>query len=505
MPGVPLYKFYAFDRNGAPSRTFQPQNVFWAVREAKDDGWGVGILPLIEILGNIQEQLVPSQADLEKEMVEMLRSFSPASQLGDPGAAAECLLAKERPTVPEVKPTWLWPKYKPAAQSSAPPPVTSTPGKARRLQSGSAKASPRVTDFGKYSPAHGLMKANRLDSSIPENIRITLADNINSSLAYQTWRSVRSVKRRVEECEVQTGTNMSIPWNQRKLATFTGWCLQRGLRSQTVENYLSKVREETPSTRSSKCFSHLQVRKLHELEEFPFPSGRMAGMVKKALTGRGNTQEVRPSRLAITPDVLYLIKTKLAKAKIPLTKKRLIWAVASILFIGSLRVGEILAPSAAIYVRGNSLLNKHVEHLTRMVGGEERNFLKLFLESPKEDKARKGVHVELFSLGNFFCPVEAYTKWKLCSKVTHGPEDPVFRREDGLCYTAKEFNADLKRLLESEIDYSNGRISSHSFRAGITTTMARLGYSKVRNKLEQTETNKISLAGDDRPPGAMEI
>ena len=109
MPGVPLYKFYAFDRNGAPSRTFQPQNVFWAVREAKDDGWGVGILPLIEILGNIQEQLVPSQADLEKEMVEMLRSFSPASQLGDPGAAAESLLAQERPAVPEVKPAWQWP------------------------------------------------------------------------------------------------------------------------------------------------------------------------------------------------------------------------------------------------------------------------------------------------------------------------------------------------------------------------------------------------------------
>ena len=222
-------------------------------------------------------------------------------------------------------------------------------------------------------------------------------------------------------------------------------------------------------------------------------------MVKKALTGRGNTQEVRPSRLAITPDVLYLIKTKLSKAKIPLTKKRLIWAVASILFIGSLRVGEILAPSAAIYVRGNSLLNKHVEHLTRTVGGEERNFLKLFLESPKEDKARRGVHVELFSLGNFFCPVEAYTKWKLSSKVTHGPEDPVFRREDGLCYTAKEFNADLKRLLESEIDYSNGRISSHSFRAGITTTMARLGYSKVgnrdRNKLKLTKSPMQEMIG----------
>ena len=48
-------------------------------------------------------------------------------------------------------------------------------------------------------------------------------------------------------------------------------------------------------------------------------------MVKRALIGPANTQGTRPSRLAMTPDVMWLLKTKLAKATIPLVKKRLLW------------------------------------------------------------------------------------------------------------------------------------------------------------------------------------
>ena len=118
------------------------------------------------------------------------------------------------------------------------------------------------------------------------------------------------------------------------------------------------------------------------------------------------------------------------------------------------------------------------------VGGKEKKFLKLFLENPKEDNGKKGAHIELFELGNFFCPVRAYFKWKQISKLDHNKEMPVFRHEDGSGLTSKEFNVELKLLMENVIDYSNSRISSHCFRAGITTTMARLGYSKEMISLQ---------------------
>ena len=87
-----------------------------------------------------------------------------------------------------------------------------------------------------------MFDTREMDSGIPSDIKKTLVDNANASLAFQTWRSIRSVERRVRECEKETSKDLSLPWSQIKLAIFTGWCLKRGLRDKTVENYISKVR-----------------------------------------------------------------------------------------------------------------------------------------------------------------------------------------------------------------------------------------------------------------------
>ena len=219
------------------------------------------------------------------------------------------------------------------------------------------------------------------------------------------------------------------------------------------------------------------MKKLHDIKELKFPNGQ-AQLVKRAITGRANTQGKKPSRLAMTPDVMWLLKTKLAKAAIPLVKKRLLWAVACTLFVGSLRSGETLPANKSVFVKGATLLNKHVSLERKEINGRMRNFIKLYLEAPKEDKAGRGVEIELFETSNFFCPMAALRKWKQSSKLSHHLELPVFRLEDGSGYTARELNADLRTLLQDEIDYTEGRVSSHSFRAGITSTMARLGYSR---------------------------
>ena len=96
MPGAPLYKFYARDRNGAPCRNFQPLNVFWGVREAATDNWGAGILPLLEILGRIDDNKIPTRNRFEQEMVALLRNFSPLAQVNDTTNVTEYLAAKEK-------------------------------------------------------------------------------------------------------------------------------------------------------------------------------------------------------------------------------------------------------------------------------------------------------------------------------------------------------------------------------------------------------------------------
>ena len=51
------------------------------------------------------------------------------------------------------------------------------------------------------------------------------------------------------------------------------------------------------------------------------------------------------------------------------------------------------------------------------------------------------------------------------------------RLESGGNYTGKMFNKDLKQLLSPYVDYSKGTVSSHSFRSGLASLMATLGYS----------------------------
>ena len=107
--------------------------------------------------------------------------------------------------------------------------------------------------------------------------------------------------------------------------------------------------------------------------------------------GRANTQERRAARLAMTPDILWLLKQKLAKAKMPVVKKRLLWATATFLFVGSLRSGEVLPSNKELFVRDATLLNKNVSLETRKIEKEEVTMLKIRLESPKEDRKRQGV------------------------------------------------------------------------------------------------------------------
>ena len=101
-----------------------------------------------------------------------------------------------------------------------------------------------------------------------------------------------------------------------------------------------------------------------------------------------------------------------------------------------------------------------------MVEGKQEEILMIFLRSPKEDRLRAGVRVELFSTGTFSCPVSAWTKWKIVSRIVDCPTKPVFRLNTGTCFTGRLFNLAVKSMLGKVINYDEKKYLSHSFRAG---------------------------------------
>ena len=100
-------------------------------------------------------------------------------------------------------------------------------------------------------------------------------------------------------------------------------------------------------------------------------------------------------------------------------------------------------------------------------------------QNPEEGKNRKGRCYRSIWHKQLFCPIKSFQRYKKSTRnQAFCSQKPVFRTADGKAYIGKLFNQDLKDLLSSVIDYNKmGKISSHSFRIGITTMLGKLGYS----------------------------
>ena len=155
----------------------------------------------------------------------------------------------------------------------------------------------------------------------------------------------------------------------------------------------------------------------------------------------------------------------------------MIWLVCTLAFNGSFRIGELLANDNMPYDPQTCLLGRDISVENWHKNGENTKLIKVWLKSPKELKFGKGVMVEVFETNTEICPVAALEKWKKQSKSAMTSTKPAFRLEDGSLYNGNLFNRDLEKLLGKHINYKETKILSHSFRAGLATAMAKLGYT----------------------------
>ena len=63
-----------------------------------------------------------------------------------------------------------------------------------------------------------------------------------------------------------------------------------------------------------------------------------------------------------------------------------------------------------------------------------------------------------------------------------GRLSPLCRRKDGSLLTGRTLNQYLKKFLADKADYLVGKLSSHSFRAGLATALAWLGVGEEEIK-----------------------
>ena len=71
---------------------------------------------------------------------------------------------------------------------------------------------------------------------------------------------------------------------------------------------------------------------------------------------------------------------------------------------------------------------------------------------------------------------KAFKKYIASSKFKVSPNEPVFRDESGECFTGRKLNHCLDEL-SIELKLKGIHVKNHSFRSGVATLMASLGYS----------------------------
>lgn len=309
----------------------------------------------------------------------------------------------------------------------------------------------------------GLYKPSSFGTLSTLNPRLVqvLVNSANNGIAESTWGQYHSVRKHLERCQKSTGQRFTFPMDQNQTLRFIAFLFDaRNLKALTVSKILSGL------------------RMIHLTEGHPEPSLRPA-IVKLILKGKANYDEEEarslPKRLAVTIKVLELLKISLQLDKSRSEKhKKLVWAVSCIAFNGCMRIGELLSSTSRTIDPLNCLLKKDIWLSSKIIEGKRTEMVNIRLKSSKESRNdTRGIIIEVYANESSYCPVKSWKQYiSLCGR---GKIDTAaFRTPMGWAYRKAAFNNDLRDLLGKYITY--GKISGHSFRAGLASLMAQAGY-----------------------------
>jgi hypothetical protein len=303
-------------------------------------------------------------------------------------------------------------------------------------------------------------------TGLPEKRRESVAKYVNLGLSQRTWSSYRTAERMWRRCELETGHKLELPWGQDESLFFLDWLLEdRKVSGATASSYLAGM------------------RKIHEIRGLAEPVLK-SGLVNQVLKGKKNLESIEKrnrenkGRLPVTLTILKILKEAIRAWARPMGVKLLVWAVCTMAFHGSFRIHEILCRNETFFDPDFTLLEKDVTVGTFMTKDKQvTKVLHVTVKCPKESKTGRQTVVDLYETGGPTCPIKGFCQWKDRRSKVADPNSVLFSDGGGVPLTGKRFNAVLKELLETHIDYSKGQITAHSFRSGVPSLLGTLGFS----------------------------
>ena len=260
------------------------------------------------------------------------------------------------------------------------------------------------------------------------------------------------------ECQKQTGHCMQLPLSTPSILTFINWlATSKKVKSGTIKCYLAGLR---------------QLHITNALE--PPPRSELVKLVLKGIAnkdGIAKRSDISRRRLPITLSMMRLIKHLVKQTAYNTQDKSLIWACCTMAFAGAFRIHELLCKKESTYDPAFTLLTKDV---TWSKNSKNACTLHVQLKCPKESKSIAPTVVDIFQSDSDICPVTAFFNWH----NTHATSstEPLFTFSSGTPLTGRKFNSILKKMLDPYVDGKLGFFRSHSFRSGLASELAKLGF-----------------------------
>ena len=400
-------------------------------------GWGV--VPLILNTDDTR----PDSEEIRKELFTFLNkcrghnNLSKIASYYDEVESVDWAVTEYK----TLKTEELWPEFKGISGGD---PATTT-----------GRRQPRKVTGAKYNNVQrGGYSAACMSPALKGKHREALTSAANSSLSTSTWNSYSTVWKNLPEISAETGVSIDFPMDTGMVQAIIGFYLVRGLKASTIQGYLASVRN-----------GH-QVRGM----ECPALDQKL---VQTILKGKKNMESLKKSEPhgVVTIRVMRKLWTKLKNSNLAMDTKRLLWAIFTLLFLGSLRPSEALSAKKAEYDEVKTLTWSDIKILSTCMDGKEVKFLQLTLKQPKTARSMPTQLVEIPELGKQICAVKAFEKWREGRKCRQDPSNPVFTMSNGDLVTTGYINSVLDTLLKEE----SPKITAKAFRPGLATILAQQG------------------------------
>jgi hypothetical protein len=235
------------------------------------------------------------------------------------------------------------------------------------------------------------------------------------------------------------------------MSDFISWAaLEKKLSPDSIKSYISNI------------------KLIHKLKGLP-TDGCSSFLCKTLIRGAENlhfySNEKKEQKKVMSLPLLRILGHELANSNWSDHSKVVIWSTYTVAFMGSFRLGELLAKSETEFNPLETLMWRDIKIMSD-------DSIQIHVKVPKTRTA-KGEHISLFPFPFYgCCPVAAIKKLKSLAEENGDLNKPVFMFDSGRLLTKAKLNKIIQLQLFPHIVIEARYYSCKSFRAALPSALA---------------------------------